>query len=449
MNESTKQPIKMIPGDDTHLTMLMAPSNLNFFIGKDREDLLAYGRAAFEAGKAGQCLHQIQEPAAAEQAAWHAGLDEVRAQAAPAAVAVPDGWQLVPMEGTEEMARAFRAESTPALFYMTTIQCADFQERYRAMLGAAPALAATPAAVEADREDFAWLVVQEACETEPADEDDPDCIRILRRDLKTAVLAAFLRGDTNPTAAAPVVLPEPVGAMSATTPRTVAWNCMFMPEAGTKLYTEQQVRALLAGVSAPAAEAVEPLDIVQAAADAASVGHLSHLLDHQSGLLARAMAAMKAMESTASPFDESDGDLDARIPYEAWASFVDARASLLHDVKQSPVAPPQAQADARDALTPAARDVLAERARQITAEGYEPEADDIYTSGELASASATYALLSTGVDGWRVTHHWPWGEHSLKLSEPRRMAVKSAALALAEIERIDRAAIAAAKGESQ
>lgn len=45
------------------------------------------------------------------------------------------------------------------------------------------------------REDFAWLVVQEACETEPADEDDPECIRILRRDLKSAVLAAFLRHD--------------------------------------------------------------------------------------------------------------------------------------------------------------------------------------------------------------------------------------------------------------
>mgnify|MGYP001400333075 CR=1 FL=1 len=45
------------------------------------------------------------------------------------------------------------------------------------------------------RDDFAWLVVQEACETEPADEDDPECIRILRRDLKSAVLAAFLRDD--------------------------------------------------------------------------------------------------------------------------------------------------------------------------------------------------------------------------------------------------------------
>ena len=45
------------------------------------------------------------------------------------------------------------------------------------------------------REEFAWLVVQEACETYPADEDDPECIRILRRDLKSAVLAAFLRHD--------------------------------------------------------------------------------------------------------------------------------------------------------------------------------------------------------------------------------------------------------------
>lgn len=97
------------------------------------------------------------------------------------------------------------------------------------------------------------------------------------------------------------------------------------------------------------AQAVEPLDIVQAAADAASVGHLSHLIDYQSQILARAMAAMKAVELTASPIDEPHGDLDARIPYEAWATFVDARAALLYDVKRSPVAAPQAQADVRDA----------------------------------------------------------------------------------------------------
>lgn len=45
------------------------------------------------------------------------------------------------------------------------------------------------------REDFAWMVVKEACETEPADENDPECVRILRLDLKSAVLAAFLQHD--------------------------------------------------------------------------------------------------------------------------------------------------------------------------------------------------------------------------------------------------------------
>lgn len=39
------------------------------------------GVATSDISAPGQCLHQIQEPAAAEQAAWHAGLDEGRAQA--------------------------------------------------------------------------------------------------------------------------------------------------------------------------------------------------------------------------------------------------------------------------------------------------------------------------------------------------------------------------------
>lgn len=40
---------KMIPGDDKHLTLVMAPFNLNFFTGKDRDDVLAYGRAVWAA----------------------------------------------------------------------------------------------------------------------------------------------------------------------------------------------------------------------------------------------------------------------------------------------------------------------------------------------------------------------------------------------------------------
>lgn len=62
MNKGTT---KMIPGDELHLTMLMAPYSLNLVTGQDRQHLLAFGRAVFEAGKAdrpGQCLHHIAEP---------------------------------------------------------------------------------------------------------------------------------------------------------------------------------------------------------------------------------------------------------------------------------------------------------------------------------------------------------------------------------------------------
>jgi hypothetical protein len=57
-----------------------------------------------------------------------------RAPAAP----VPQGWKLVPEESTEAMARAFRADDAPGYFCMTTLRCADFSERYVAMLAAAP-----------------------------------------------------------------------------------------------------------------------------------------------------------------------------------------------------------------------------------------------------------------------------------------------------------------------
>ncbi|MDH1477785.1 hypothetical protein N5F13_25200 [Comamonas thiooxydans] len=150
------------------------------------------------------CLHQIQEPAAAEQAAWHAGLDEGRAQAAqpedarelvtlalglslppkggpsfawsyllssirelvkceeeltllkagmemskaaPTAVAVPDGWKLVPCE-PQNMQQAAGAQ---AIRFDTTLisKMWTANKVYREMVASAPecaALAATPAA---------------------------------------------------------------------------------------------------------------------------------------------------------------------------------------------------------------------------------------------------------------------------------------------------------------
>lgn len=41
---------KMQQGDEMHLTVLMAPYSLNLVCGNDRQNLLSYGRAAFDAG---------------------------------------------------------------------------------------------------------------------------------------------------------------------------------------------------------------------------------------------------------------------------------------------------------------------------------------------------------------------------------------------------------------
>lgn len=116
------------------------------------------------------------------------------------------------------------------------------------------------------------------------------------------------------------------------------------------------------------------------------------------------------------------------------------------------------QPAAQDAELPdAARDVLAERQRQISVEGWTQWDDDNEQgSGHLSSAAACYALnASTWLrhPGASRTNYaalspinwtnWPWAEQWWKPKAPRRDLVKAGALILAEIERIDRAAIAA------
>ncbi|MFG4397868.1 hypothetical protein GUL19_14075 [Pseudomonas aeruginosa] len=91
-------------------------------------------------------------------------------------------------------------------------------------------------------------------------------------------------------------------------------------------------------------------------------------------------------------------------------------------------------------------DVQAERRRQITAEGWTPEHDDAHSHGEMARAAACYALAGSsapndGTAALLVSLAWPWDEQWWKPSTARRDLVKACALALAEIERLDRACI--------
>lgn len=96
-----------------------------------------------------------------------------------------------------------------------------------------------------------------------------------------------------------------------------------------------------------------------------------------------------------------------------------------------------------------------ERTRQILSEGYDHQHDDAHDDFELARAASvltTYATMPE-IDRWVAVRHgprlygaellWPWDLEHFKLTNPRRDLIKAAALIVAEIERLDRAALQA------
>lgn len=102
-------------------------------------------------------------------------------------------------------------------------------------------------------------------------------------------------------------------------------------------------------------------------------------------------------------------------------------------------------------------EIEAERNKQI-AKGFDASHDDTHDRGEIAFAAIAFALASAnqsiGMDAKNVQSHlqmmhWPadWG--TFKMAESlRENLVKSAALIVAEIERIDRNALATPGAES-
>lgn len=82
-----------------------------------------------------------------------------------------------------------------------------------------------------------------------------------------------------------------------------------------------------------------------------------------------------------------------------------------------------------------------ERVRQVTAEGWTPEHDDEHDNRQLARAAGCYALFSgSHPDPGDPPKYWPWDMEWWKPSEYRRNLIKAAALIVAEVERLDRAA---------
>lgn len=112
-------------------------------------------------------------------------------------------------------------------------------------------------------------------------------------------------------------------------------------------------------------------------------------------------------------------------------------------------------------VTDAARDVILERRAQITREGWTSHHDDEHGNGQLARAAASYCLHHSAMLYDEPAEHaasprhsffnhasavWPWAREWWRPKNPRRDLVRAAALILAEIERIDRAALLAGEG---
>lgn len=93
--------------------------------------------------------------------------------------------------------------------------------------------------------------------------------------------------------------------------------------------------------------------------------------------------------------------------------------------------------------------VIAERKRQIEQIGYTSEHDDQYDPGELSGAGAAYILhaacemhpIGDSFDAGDVPPGWCWPEDRFNPKTPARNLIMGVALAIAELERMERAGV--------
>jgi hypothetical protein len=90
----------------------------------------------------------------------------------------------------------------------------------------------------------------------------------------------------------------------------------------------------------------------------------------------------------------------------------------------------------------AIQDIEAERERQVRGEGWDDHHDDEHVNRSLARAAGCYAMFADAFPyAGEPPPQWPWEREWWKPRSHRRNMVRAAAMLVAEIERIDRAAV--------
>lgn len=146
------------------------------------------------------------------------------------------------------------------------------------------------------------------------------------------------------------------------------------------------------------------------------------------------------------PFCACDAELRPHRANEAWVTCTNCGASTDVALRSQAIAawntrtPDPELLAARRTIEGAAGDVIAERQRQVEAEGWTPEHDDEHSEGQMAAAAVCYAFTAVRSPHY-IGHIWPWSSDWFKPTSKRRNLVKASALILAEIERLDRAAL--------
>jgi hypothetical protein len=142
--------------------------------------------------------------------------------------------------------------------------------------------------------------------------------------------------------------------------------------------------------------------------------------------------------------ERADADTAGAKPSQDWIDGYAEGKIVARQLAAAGASQERADAGKDAALTDAARDVLAERQRQMDKEGWTPKRDDRYVNEELALAAIVYAESAVGYHT-EAPDTWPWHPDWFKPTTPRRDLVKACALLIAEIERTDRAILAANK----